>query len=164
MDKEKGIYYVMGHTIDPTIIPATVEDTDAFVRPTDVNVMGADYATADYYYGYDFVENMKFDMASNSGGSGGSGGNGVTQEQMAQAIQDALNTISLSYDSEDGSGNTVILNVGNRQNKVTLEDNYLADVTTDESGIKFTMSDGQSTFNIPLDDLENDPNIDCETF
>ena len=139
MDKEKKIYYVMGHTIDPTIIPDSVEDEDAFVRPVDIE---------------------KFEATSNSGG-------GVTPEQMNAAIQAALDSIEIvqvDNEGEDKQGSSYQLHIGGEQRGVAIDDKYLANVTTDDKNITFTMSNGETPFTVPLDQLENDPIIDLNTF
>lgn len=162
MDKEKGIYYVMGHTIDPTIIPDSVEDESAFVRPVDIDPTAENLNYEDLYNAYTYIENMKFEAKSNSGGGGG-----VTPEQMAQAIQDALNSIDLvqvdpSEDENDGT--SYQLYVGGEKRGAPIDDKYLSNVTTDKENITFTMSNGQPAFTVPLANLENDPIIDLDTF
>lgn len=165
MDKDKNTYYVMGHTIDPTIIPDTVEDEDAFVRPVDIDPTAKNLEYEDLYNGYTYIENMKFQATSNSGG-GGTGG-GVTHEQMTQAIQDALNSIDLvEVNSEDDEteGTSYQLYVNGEKRGAPIDDKYLSDVTTDDENITFTMSNGQPAFTVPLASLENDPIIDLNTF
>ena len=156
MDKEKGIYYVMGHTIDPTIIPDSVEDEDAFVRPVDIDPTAEKLEYENLYNGYTYIENMKFEATSNSGG-------GVTPEQMNAAIQAALDSIEIvqvDNEGEDKQGSSYQLHIGGEQRGVAIDDKYLADVTTDKKNITFTMSNGETPFTVPLDQLENDPILD----
>lgn len=160
MDKDKHIYYVMGHTIDPTIIPDSVEDEDAFVRPVDIDPTAENLEYEDLYNGYTYIENMKFQATSNSG-------SGVTPEQMNAAIQAALDSIEIvqvDNEGEDKQGSSYQLHIGGEQRGVAIDDKYLADVTTDDKNITFTMSNGETPFTVPLDQLENDPIIDLNTF
>lgn len=160
MDKEKGIYYVMGHTIDPTLIPDSVEDESAFVRPVDIDPTAEKLEYENLYNGYTYIENMKFQATSNSGGN-------VTMEQMNAAIQAALDSIEIvqvDNEDEDKQGSSYQLHIGGEQRGVAIDDKYLADVTTDDKNITFTMSNGETPFTVPLDQLENDPIIDLNTF
>lgn len=164
MDKEKKIYYVMGHTIDPTLIPSSVEDEDAFVRPVDIDPAIENLQYEDLYNAYTYIENMKFEATSNSGGGGGGGtGGGVTIEQMNAAIQAALDSIEIvqvDNEGEDKQGSSYQLQIGGEQRGVAIDDKYLADVTTDKKNITFTMSNGETPFTVSLDELENDPILD----
>ena len=160
MDKDKHIYYVMGHTIDPTIIPDSVEDEDAFVRPVDIDPTAENLEYENLYNGYTYIENMKFQATSNSDSS-------VTPEQMNAAIQAALDSIEIvqvDNEGEDKQGSSYQLHIGGEQRGVAIDDKYLADVTTDDKNITFTMSNGETPFTVPLDQLENDPIIDLNTF
>lgn len=161
MDKDKHIYYVMGHTIDPTIIPVPAEDEDAYVRPVDIDPTAENIVYENLYNAYTYIENMKFNDGSTDGGGA------VTQEQMAQAIQAALDSIEIvqvDNEGEDKQGSSYQLHIGGEQRGVAIDDKYLADVTTDDKNITFTMSNGETPFTVQLDQLENDPIIDLNTF
>lgn len=161
---DKNTFYTMAHTNDPTVVSPDANE-ESFSRPVDVDPKKTNPYN-DVYYGYGYVENMKFKPSENSGGGGSSGGgggatgDGVTQEEMVQAINNALNSISLTRSGDD---NTVVLNVGGRQNEVTIDDKYLTGVTnTDDGNVVFTMNNGDS-ITTALTDLD-ERNFDCDTF
>lgn len=156
---DKNTFYTMAHTNDPTVVSPDANE-ESFNRPVDVDPKGENNQYGDVYYGYGYVENMKFKPSENSGG-GGTSSDGVTQEQMTQAINNALNSISLSrLDNDD---NTVVLNVGDRQNEVTIDDKYLTGVTnTNDGNVIFTMNNGDE-ITTALTDLD-ERNFDCDTF
>ena len=114
-----------------------------------------------YRWGYAFVGPLEPGSGS-GGGQGGGSGEGMSKEEVEAAINNALNTISLSH--RDGDNNTVVLTIGDRQSEVTLDDNYLTGVqNTNDGNVVFTMSDNNSSITVPLSDLD-DKDIDCETF
>ena len=87
---DKNTFYTMAHTNDPTVVSPDANE-ESFNRPVDADPKKTNPYN-DVYYGYGYVENMKFKPSENSGGGGSSGGgggatgDGVTQEEMVQAI------------------------------------------------------------------------------
>lgn len=154
---DKNTFYTMAHTNDPTIV-TTEASEEVYNRPVDVNPNAKDNAYSNIYYGYGYVENMKFTPSENGGGSGSGG---VTQEQMAQAINDALNSITLTRSTTDDNG--VVLNVGGRTDEITIDDKFLTNITNTQDGnVVFSMNNGD-TITTSLTDLD-ERNFDCETF
>ena len=154
---DKNTFYTMAHTNDPTIVTPDANE-DAFNRPVDVDPSAENNAYSNIYYGYGYVENMKFKPSENSGGGGGGG---VTQEQMTQAINNALNSITLTRSTTDDNG--VVLNVGGRTDEITIDDKFLTGITNTQDGnVVFSMNNGD-TITTSLTDLD-ERNFDCETF
>lgn len=109
---------------------------------------------ADWYYGDYFgqvaIPEQKYTPS----------GGGVTEEEVRQMINDALNTINVSREDDD----TVSINV-NGTSAGTIDDVYLTSVDRDDDTMEaiFNLNNGKDPIRVDLDLLDN-PNIDCSTF
>lgn len=109
-----------------------------------------------YNYGYDT------DSSAIIGG-GGSGGTYVTEDEMDNAINNALSNISVQRIDDD----SIALNINGKLTE-PIDDVYLTGVSRDDSDesdkkVIFSLNNGKSPIAVDLDELD-DPNIDCSTF
>lgn len=120
---------------------------------------------ADMYYSYDISTDSAQVIPCDCEGGGGGGGNYVTQDQLNEAINNAMSSITITR--PDGDNDTFVLNV-NGQESEPIDDIYLTSVERDDSDeddkkVVFNMSNGQAPISISLSELD-DPNIDCSVF
>lgn len=110
------------------------------------------------YYGYWFDE---VPVPENSGGGGGQGGDGVTKEEMDDAINTALNSITIG--PKAGDDDTTEINING--NTSEIDDVYLTGVERDEetNEVVFNLNNGKDPIRVNADELDN-PNIDGSTF
>lgn len=109
-----------------------------------------------YNYGYDT------DSSAIIGG-GGSSGTYVTEDEMDNAINNALSNISVQRIDDD----SIALNINGKLTE-PIDDVYLTGVSRDDSDesdkkVIFSLNNGKSPIAVDLDELD-DPNIDCSTF
>lgn len=114
------------------------------------------YGDMYYNYGYDT------DSSAIIGG-GGSSGTYVTEDEMDNAINNALSNISVQRIDDD----SIALNINGKLTE-PIDDVYLTGVSRDDSDesdkkVIFSLNNGKSPIAVDLDELD-DPNIDCSTF
>ncbi len=119
---------------------------------------------ADMYYSYDIAFDSSDVIPCDCSGDGsGDGGKYVTQDQLNDAINNAMSNISVVKTDDD----SYVINV-NGNESAPIDDIYLTSVERDDSDeddkkVVFNMSNGQTPISISLSELD-DPNIDCSVF